>query len=415
MTTSPFPNPFRLHALLFAALLLVCSVASARSEYGVDYTVQFLPQSGQAQVTIKLTPGEVGARRLRLTMPEDRYTAVSGDGEVVRKGAMVTWTPLRDKPSKLRYRYRIDHQRRDGGYDARITDDWVIVRGDDLVPSARVSASKGADSRVRLRFVLPKGWSNVDTPFLRSRDGKSFVVVNPERRFDRPIGWIIAGAVGTRREFLGDTEISVAGPKGDVIRRNDMLAFFNNLVPEFERAFGKLPPKLLIVSAGDPMWRGGLSGPRSLFLHADRPLISENGTSTLTHELTHVITRIRGADGDDWIAEGLAEFYSIELLRRAGLLSPARADKAQEWMARHGRGIKSLSANRSHGPRTARAVQLFRELDAEIRKRSKNKHSLDDVVRALIPLREVSREDLGEQVAELTGAPSAVLATPLLD
>jgi hypothetical protein len=233
MTTSPFPNPVRLHALLFAALLLVCSVASARSEYGVDYTVQFLPQSGQAQVTIKLTPGEVGARRLRLTMPEDRYTQVSGDGEVVRKGATVTWTPLRDKPSKLRYRYRIDHQRRDGGYDARITDDWVIVRGDDLVPSARVRASKGADSKVRLRFVLPKGWTNVDTPFLRSRDGKSFVVVNPERRFDRPIGWIIAGAVGTRREFLGDTEISVAGPKGDVIRRNDMLAFFNNLVPEF--------------------------------------------------------------------------------------------------------------------------------------------------------------------------------------
>lgn len=415
MTPSPLAIPSRLHALLFAALLLLCSAAAARSEYGVDYTVQFLPKSGQAQVTIKLTPGEVGARRLRLTMPEDRYTQVSGDGEVVRKGDVVTWIPPRDKPSKLRYRYLIDHQRRDGGYDARITDDWAIVRGDDLVPAARVSASKGADSRVRLRFVLPKGWTNVDTPFLRSRDGKSFVVVNPERRFDRPIGWIIAGAVGTRREHLGDTEISVAGPKGDVIRRNDMLAFFNNLVPEFERAFGKLPAKLLIVSAGDPMWRGGLSGPRSLFLHADRPLISENGTSTLTHELTHVITRIRGADGDDWIAEGLAEFYSIELLRRAGLLSPARADKAQDWMANHGKDITRLTSNRSHGPRTARAVQLMRELDAEIRARTKDKRSLDDVVKALIPLREVSREDLREQVQELTGAPSKVLDTPLLD
>ena len=53
-----------------------------------------------------------------------------------------------------------------------------------------------------------------------------------------------------------------------------------------------------VVGAADPMWRGGLSASNSLFLHADRPLISENGTSTLVHELTHVITRVRGADGD---------------------------------------------------------------------------------------------------------------------
>lgn len=400
--------------LLFFAL--AASVpAATRPEYDVTYTVQFMPAAGQAQVTIALRPDSGKVSQMRLSMPEDRYTQVTGDGTIQRKGATVTWTPLAGKPSKLRYRYRIDNKRPGGGYDARMTTDWVIVRGDDLVPSARVRASKGSDSRARLRFVMPKGWTNVDTPFPRSRDGKSFVVTNPERDFDRPIGWVIAGAVGTRREVLAGMEISVAGPKGDVIRRNDMLAFFNGLAPEFKRAFGELPPKLLIVSAGDPMWRGGLSGPRSLFLHADRPLISENGTSTLTHELTHVITRIRGADGDDWIAEGLAEYYSIELLRRADLLSDARADKAQAWMANHGKRVKTLTRNRSAGPRTARAVQLLRELDAEIRQRTKGKRSLDDVVRALIPLREVSREDLREQVENLTGAPSKVLATPLLD
>ena len=400
--------------LLFFALAATVP-AAARPEYDVTYTVQFLPALDQAQVTIALRPDTGKVSQMRLAMPEDRYTQVTGDGTVVRKGQAVTWTPLAGKPSKLRYRYRIDNKRPGGGYDARMTTDWVIVRGDDLVPSARVRATKGSDSRVRLRFVMPKGWTNVDTPFPLSRDGRSFVVTNPERNFDRPIGWVIAGAVGTRREVLAGMEISVAGPKGDVVRRNDMLAFFNGLAPEFRRAFGELPPKLLIVSAGDPMWRGGLSGPRSLFLHADRPLISENGTSTLTHELTHVITRIRGADGDDWIAEGLAEYYSIELLRRADLLSDARADKAQAWMARHGKSVKTLTRNRSAGPRTARAVQLLRELDAEIRQRTKGKRSLDDVVRALIPLREVSREDLRDQVEKLTGAPSVVLASPLLD
>lgn len=42
--------------------------------------------------------------------------------------------------------------------------------------------------------------------------------------------------------------------------------------------------------------------------------ISENATSTLFHELSHVITRISAEDRSDWIAEGLAEFYSVELV-----------------------------------------------------------------------------------------------------
>jgi predicted metalloprotease with PDZ domain len=413
MKNRPFLMPFLWLALLLSAA--AAPVAAAPLDYDVDYTVQFLPAAGEAAVTIRITPGKGKASRLRLHMPEARYSQVRGDGDISRKGDTVTWLPRTDQASRLRFRYRIDNERRGGGFDARITEDWVIVRGDDLVPRAVVRATKGADSRARLRFILPKGWTTVDTPFLRSADKKSFVITNPERNFDRPVGWIVAGVVGARREFIGDTQVSVAGPKGYEIRRNDMLAFFNALVPEFGRAFGELPPKLLIVSAGDPMWRGGLSGPRSLFLHADRPMISENGSSTLTHELTHVITRIRGAEDDDWIAEGLAEFYSIELLRRAGLLSDVRADKAHDWMANHGRKITSLSTNRSQGPRTARAVQLLRELDQEIRQGTRGKRSLDDVIQALIPLREVSREDLREQTEKFLGRPSKVLATPLLD
>lgn len=410
------PSSFsRLRVLALALLLLPSLALAERTEYKVDYLVRFLPAKGQADVSIRLTPGTGEVRRLRLRMPEDRYSNIRGDGEITRKGDLVTWLPPRGEPARLRFLHNIDHKRRDGGFDARITDDWVLMRGDDLVPPATVLATKGADSRARLRFQLPKGWTNVDTPFKRSRDGKSYVVVNPERNFDRPTGWIIAGDVGTRREQFDNIEISVAGPKGDEVRRNDMLAFFNVLVPEFENLYGKLPLKVLIVSAGDPMWRGGLSGPRSLYLHADRPVISENGTSTLVHELTHVFTRLRGADGDDWITEAVAEYYSIELMRRAGLLSQARADKAQEWMANHGRQVKTLTSDRSHGPRTARGVQLLRELDAEIRKASKGKRSLDDLVRAVLPLREVSREDLREQAAVLIGRPSKVLGTELLD
>ena len=133
------------------------------------------------------------------------------------------------------------------------------------------------------------------------------------------------------------------------------------------------------------------------------------------HELVHVITRVRGADGDDWIAEGLAEFYSIELLHRARLLSDSRAARAHAWMRGHGEDVSTLTSDRSRHERTARAVQLFAALDKEIRTRTNGEHDLDDVVRELLELREISREDLRERVQALTGRPSKVLATPLLD
>lgn len=417
----PMPNHRNqpLHFLSALALLLLvisaAAAAAARSAYGIDYRVAFLPAEGVAEVSLRHQPRDGRVIELGMDLDPDRYSRVRAEGgRLLREGQRWTWTPDPRQPSTLRWRYRIDQQRRSGGYDARITSDWVIVRGDDLVPAMRVRSTAGADSSARLHFDLPPGWSNVDTPFVRSRDGRSFVVVNPERRFDRPVGWIIAGQVGTRREFIDGLEVSIAGPKEHAIRRNDMLAFINLVAPELRKAFGELPSKLLIVSADDPMWRGGLSGPRSLFIHADRPLISENGSSTLVHELVHMVTRIRGAPGDDWIAEGTAEFYSILLLNRAGLLSDARRERAFEWMAHHGRGVRTLRGGRSWGPQTARAVVLFRELDAEIRRNTGGSKSLDDVMRELIERREVSRADLDAVVAGLMGAPSQVLDTTLI-
>lgn len=405
--------------LIRLALLLLAFAstlhAAERTRYDVDYRVAFVPAQGVADVAMTHTPGSGRATRVEVRFNPTRYTQVRAEGgTLTRAGERWTWVPDTRRASTLRWRYKIDNERRGGGFDARITRDWAIVRGDDLVPAMAVRTTAGSDSSARLFFDLPKGWTNVDTPFVHTRDRKGFVVVNPERRFDRPVGWMIAGSVGTRREFIDGMEVSIAGPVGDPVRRNDALAFINLVAPEMREAFGSLPSKILIVSAGDPMWRGGLSGPRSLYLHADRPLISENGTSTLVHEMVHLVTRIRGAEGDDWIAEGSAEFYSISLLNRAGLLSDTRRDRAFDWMANHGRNVRTLTGVRSWGPQTARAVGLFRELDREIRRATSDEKSLDDVMRALVEIREVSREDLASTVEDVIGRPSKVLDTPLL-
>ncbi len=403
-----------LRTLLAIALLLCASVVAAKQRrFDVDYTVGFAPADGQALVTLKLTNRDGRASRLDFAMPEDRYTAIEGDGDVERNGDRLVWTPP-EKGGELRWRYRIDKRRRDGGHDARITDTWTVLRGDHLFPGARVRMTPDTDSRTRLRFDLPSGWTNVDTPWKLSRDGKSFVVVNPETRFDRPTGWIIAGDVGTRREQYDGIEIAVGAPKGDNMPRQQILAMVGWTLPEMQRIFGELPSKLLIVGAGDAMWRGGLSGPRSLYMHSGRPLISENGTSTLLHELTHLITRISGRSGHKYISEGIAEFYSIELLHRTGGTTDARYQRTRQQLQRWSRNVKSLRAPRAHGPITARAVLLFMALDKEIRAATDDEKSFDDVTRLLMAKRKVDTADLIDAATQVLGRLPDTLDTPLI-
>lgn len=416
----------------WAVLLAMLSWASeAAPTYRVDYRIGFDPARKEASVVIEVESGKGRLHSLRFTMDPKRYRDIVGDGEVVRKGDSVTWT-LPKSGGHLSYRYRIDHRRKGGGYDARITPEFAIVRGDDLVPRATARSSRGARSQATLRADLPAGWNGLETAWQAITDERVFAVDDPDRSFDRPTGWIMAGDLGVRRDVVGANAevcarcirgwcggdcmgISVAAPKGDIMRRNDTLAIVHATAPEMRAVFGALPEKILIVGAGDPMWRGGLSGPRSLFLHPDRPLISENGTSTLVHELTHVITRLHAEPGDDWIVEGIAEFYSMALLNRAGLLSDARLERGLAWMRNHGRTVKRLHTSRSAGPRTARAVVLFAALDAEIRQRTREERSLDEVARALRKRREVSLSDLREISERVIGAPAKTLDTPLLD
>jgi predicted metalloprotease with PDZ domain len=118
-------------------------------------------------------------------------------------------------------------------------------------------------------------------------------------------------------------------------------------------------------------------------VHSHRPLVSENRTSTLLHELVHVAMGIRGDEESDWIVEGLAEFYSIETLRRSGGISKTRYDEAMRKVTQWGAKAPTLFAKDSSGAVTARAVVALHRADEEIRQATGGKSSLDDVAREL--------------------------------
>ena len=397
--------------LAFLTFLFVAP-AQAAKRVDVDFLVRFVPEQDVAEVRVVLERGEA-LRFLDFNLGEEGlYSDFNADGDWQQEGERGVWRPAAGK-AQLSYRVRISHQRKSGRFDARMTEDWALLRGDDLVPAGRISAVDGTRLVSRLAFELPDGWKSVETGW--PRIGKHrFRIDNRERLFDRPTGWIIAGKLGTRRAKLGETEVTVAAPVGEGMRRMDILTLLTFVWPEAQRVFPRDPKKLLIVGAGDPMWRGGLSGPNSLFMHADRPMVSENGTSSLVHELVHVFSRISDDDRSDWITEGLAEYYAVELMRRAGGLSEDRYQAVREHLLKWSRKVDSLRTDRSTGPVTARAVLLLQDLDKEIRQRSKSRHSLDDVARGLMRLDKATTKDFIDITETLLGGGSKVLDTRLL-
>ena len=403
-----------------AMVLSACSVSTSEAEaqepaserlYRLAYVVR--PDYAAKGVHVELTVKQAGywLREMDMPLRDGRISRVSGDGNVSTEGDRAVWS-IPERGGKLRWFALINNKRNGDSYDAYIDRDWAVFRGMDVIPSARTKALPRAESRTSLRFDLPDGWSSA-TPYYGRDDG--YEINNPDRSFDTPTGWIVLGDIGVRNERIGHVLAKVAGPTGHSIRRMDMLALMRWNLPELLRVLPDFPERLTFISAGDPMWRGALSAPNSFYIHADRPLISENATSTMLHETVHVGLGLTAEAGADWIVEGLAEYYSLEMLRRSGTIGERRYRRAHAELQAWGRDVKELCTRRSSGSNTARAVTVISEVAGEISKLSGGKSSIDDVLRALASYEEkITVEKFREIVADIAGDRVEALKTKKL-
>ena len=372
--------------------------AKPSSTYRIDYLLTPAPLAGGTEVTLRLEQRRRLLREFDMQARGIDPASVSGDGDVRIGDGRIVWKPPSDGGT-LRWFAPLDHLRAEDGFDAHINSEWAIFRAEDAMPPVRTRTLKGAVSETYLSFDLPRGWSAV-TQYFRRND--RFAIRNRERRFVRPTGWILLGNIGARNEDIAGTRVIVAGPVGQSVRRMDILALMQWTLPELVALLPEPPRRLTVISAGDPMWRGGLSAPSSMFVHAERPLLSENGTSTLLHELMHVGIGLDAEANADWIVEGLAEYYALELLRRSGTISPRRFAAALEHLGEWGAGVTELCQPNASGAVTARAVLVFHALDGDIRREST--HSLDDLVRRLvIEDKDLSVAKLQATARDLTG------------
>ncbi len=378
---------------------------AAPNTYLVDYQVSFEPSEGHAQVVINWGEGAEGIRHMEL-LTHPRMRGFESNVPIKRDGKYLVLESI-SQGTSLSYQVSINNLRSDGKHDARITEDWAIWRGDDLVPAGRIRQKKNTEAIAHLTLKGPADWS-FRTPYQKLKDGR-YRIDNPQRSYDRPTGWMVGGKIGVRSEKIAGVTVTVAAPVGQAVRRMDILAFLNWTLPALAKVVPQMPKRLLLVSAREGMWRGGLSAGNSLYLHADRPLISENGTSTVLHELVHVMSGLDSVDGADWIVEGLAEYYSVKLLRRTGTITDGRFDSAISSLRRWSEQAGPLDALNSTGPTTAKAVLVMLALDEEIARQTNGDSSLDDLMRSLSGDRDVSMQSLRSAHKALTGKSSQVL------
>jgi predicted metalloprotease with PDZ domain len=369
--------------------VLIASVASANTSnkpnpdkvYQVLFEATLDPESGVAHGSLTLKQHRQLVRNIKFDMPAARYRNVHSSSQIERNDDRITWQPAKEGGT-LQFDFVIDKQRANGEKDASITKTWALLKLDNLFPRATARVVKGATSQSTMKLLAPGGWA-IETPYGQAVN-QEINVSNPHRLFDRPLGWLLAGELGIRRDRVDKRHISVASPLGSGLQANVILAFLRWTLPSMIDVFPDFPPRLLIVSGSEDMWRGGLSGVGSLYLHSDRPLISGNRTSPMLHELFHVASRLHGKDGADWIIEGLAEYYSLTLLLRSGGISEYRYRNAFAALARWSEAQECIATDQSQGKQTAYAALIMQALDSEIRAKTNNKESLDTLVQVLV-------------------------------
>lgn len=348
--------------------------------YDILYEARIIASQDLCEASIAVKQDGSLLRELEFPIDPQRYYDVKATGgELGVSDTSVLWRPAKGDGT-LRYSVHIDHLRDEAQYDARATKRWALLRASDLFPPGRTRYADGSHARARLRLRVPTDWTVVTA--LEKRDDGTFAVDRDGEGFERPTGWMLLGDLDVTRATIEGMRIQIANPEGHSLRRRDLLAFFRWTLPPLAAIVGALPARLAVVGADDPMWRGGLSGPDSVYLHADRPLIDWDGSSPVLHELVHVVTRAYAGERGDWIAEGLAEYYSLELLRRSGTVSAAEHERTLGRFRKRAAEVTSFPEGEASGAVTARAVLVLAQLDRHIRDRAEGR-SLDDVLRAL--------------------------------
>lgn len=404
---------YRWLALVLSALVVVGSPLSAtrasagdRATFAIDYIVSISEKDPtRATVRWELAGGEE-IKVFRMHFPAGTSDIRSSGILDTQEDGEVHWSPAAPY-GHLMYSVPIPHRRgQQQRFDSYATSSWIVTRARQLFPRTRVDLfprdNLVARSRSRLIFRLPRGWQSATA--LPAIGPHTYRVFLPDRPLSMPRGWFVLGHFEITRQEIAEIMLQFARVPGGTISPPEVFTFLEATLPSLRRLLNSEPETILIVAAPDPMWRGGISGERSFFVHSERPLRTPDRTSPYLHELFHVMQPFRAGPDADWIIEGLAEFYSLELQRRAGLISDRSFGKALASFEKFGLWNVDLRAQQDNAATNNSAPLVLYALDQRIQRATAGKKRLDDVVAVLAREKGVVNSTRFQSlVAEMTG------------
>ncbi len=356
-----------------------------RETFSVEYTVEVRADDPTTAWVRWDLAGIDEIRRIQLTTDGGRFSSFQASGRLEEREGHVIWWPSAPY-GHLSYTTPLRHRRGpEAGFDSWADTDWVLTRARHLFPHSRIlfstNVEPNAEARARLIVRVPDGW-DVASP-LAPDGAHRFLVESPRARFDHPRGWLMLGHFARADITIADTMVSVTTAGEVATSARDIFALLEDGLPELTQLLAQQPVRLLIALGPDPMWRGGLSGSSSFYMHGDRPIRTPDRTSPYLHELFHVINPTRPGPDAAWVTEGLAEFYSVEIQRRIGTLDREGFHRALRSFARHGLWNRDFTRTTEFALRNNSAPLVMWALDREIRDSTDEAHNLDDVVTEL--------------------------------
>lgn len=359
--------------------------AQPHETYSVQYTIEIdAATPARARVRWQLA-GIDEIERIRFRFDPARFQGFGGSGTFERRRDELLWTPG-GPYAELRYTALLDHRRAAGkGYDSYAGEGWILSRTTAFFPRSaalfRRDVEPSPESRARLALRLPSGWDSATV--FPPEEPQRYVVETPHQRFDHPRGWLLLGHMQRTDVRIGETTLTIARTPGVTRRVEPITRLMAEALPYVKTLFDRPLSRLLIVIGSDPMWRGGLSGEQSFYMHDRRPIRTRDHTSPYLHELFHVAAPFRPHADAHWVTEGLAEYYSIELQRRMGRLSAARFQRALELFAEHGVWHQDFTRTAASALRNNSAPLVMYVLDQRIRAATGGQRGLDAVVTSL--------------------------------
>lgn len=235
----------------------------------------------------------------------------------------------------------------------------------------------------RLRFALPAAWS-VEGPW--PHDGEdAFALAKGEAL---PRGFFAVGPLEIASETHAGRTYRYArlGEAMDDVTEKEMFAYLKAATPYYSSVYGDVVgPTVFVVSYGDPMFKGGLAGHASLYIHRDVDL------RTLAHEYAHVWQAFSGKPEPGaatiWVNEGDAEYHGTLSLFATGDWSLKQVNDfyAEAYKART--TVKEPLDEGVYGGDDAiaykKGVVMMAWLDDAIKDNTDGAKSLSDLVKAL--------------------------------